>query len=94
MKKKSRNTTSFMFVLLITVCFLTHNEVCEQNINRKRLNICPKTYYRKKWSALITYYSNYDVSYKLLISGDIELNPGPNSGNRVGDQRDTNVRAP
>ena len=83
-----------MFVLLITVCFLTHNEVCKQNINRKRLNICPKTYYRKKWSAPITYYSNYDVSYKLLISGDIELNPGPNSSNRVGVQRYANVRAP
>ena len=94
MKKKIRNTTSFMFLLLIAAFFLTHNDVYEQNINRKRLNICPKTYNRKKWSAPITYYSNHDPSYKLLISGDIELNPGPNSGNRVGNQGDTNVRAP
>ena len=30
----------------------------------------------------------------MLISGDIELNPGPNSGNRVANQGDANVRAP
>ena len=64
------------------------------SINKKRLNIYPKTYNRKKWSAPITYYSNHDASYKLLISGDIELNPGPNSGNRVGNQEDANVRGP
>ena len=94
MKKKIRNTTFFMFLLSIAACFLPHNDVYEQNINRKRLNICSKTYNRKKWSAPITSYSNHDASYKLLISGDIELNPGPNSGNRVGNQGDTNVRAP
>ena len=94
MKKKIRNTTSFVFLLLIAAFFLTHNDVYEENINRKRLNICPKSYNRKKRSAPITCYSNHDASYKLLISGDIELNPGPNSGNRVGNQRDTNVRAP
>ena len=94
MKKKIRNTTSFMFLLLIAACFLTHNDVYEQNINRKRLNIFPKTYNCKKWSAPITYYSNHDASYKLPISGDIELNPGPNSGNRVENQEDANVRAP
>ena len=93
MKKKIRNTTSFMLQLLIAACFLTHNDVYEQNINRKRLNICPKTYSRKKWAAPITYYSNHDASYKLLISGDIELNPRPKSGNRVGNLEDANVRA-
>ena len=33
---------------------------------------------------------------KLLIAyiGDIELNPGPNSHNRIGNQGDANVRAP
>ena len=33
---------------------------------------------------------------KLLIAyiGDIELNPGPNSRNRIGNQGDANVRAP
>ena len=33
---------------------------------------------------------------KLLIAyiGDIELNPGPNSRNRIGYQGDANVRAP
>ena len=81
MMKKSRNTTSFIFLLLIAACFLTHNDFYEQNINRERLNICRKTYDRKNWSAPITYYSNHDISYKLLISGDIELNHGPNSGN-------------
>ena len=30
----------------------------------------------------------------MLISGDIELNTGPNSGNRVGNQGEANVRAP
>ena len=40
------------------------------------------------------YYSNHDAICKLLISGDIELNPGRNSGNRVGNQRDADVRAP
>ena len=94
MKKKIRNTTSFMFLLLIAACFLTRNDVHEQNINRKRLNICPEIYNRKKCSAPITYYSNQDANYKLFISGDIELNPGPNCGNRVGNQGDTNVRAP
>ena len=49
---------------------------------------------RKKWSVPITYYSNQDASYKLLISRDIELNLGPNSGNRVEGQGDANVRAP
>ena len=94
MKKKIWNTRSFMFLLLIAAFFLTHNDVYEQNINRKRLNICPKIYNRKKWSAPIAYYSNHDASYKLLISGDIELNPGPNSGNRVGNQGNANVKAP
>ena len=93
MKKKIRNTTSFMFLLLIAACFLTHNDVYQQN-NRERLNICPKTYNSKKWSAPITYYSNHNASYKLLISGDNELNSGPNSGNRVGNQEDANARAP
>ena len=74
MKKKTRNTTSLMFVLLIAACFPTNNGVYKQNINGKRLNICPKTYNRKKKSAPITYYSNHDARYRLLISGDIELN--------------------
>ena len=94
MNKKVRNTTSLMFLLLIAAYFPTHNDVYEQNMNRKRLNICSKTYNRKKWSAPITYYSNHDASYKLLISGDIELNPGPSNGNRIGNQGDANVRAP
>ena len=34
MKKKIWNTTSFMFLLLIAACFLTHNDNYEQNINR------------------------------------------------------------
>ena len=93
MKKKNRNTASFVFLLLIAACFLTHNDVYKQNINRKRLKICPKTYKCKKWSASITYYPNYDACYNLLISGDIELNPGPKSGNRVGNQGNANVRA-
>ena len=42
----------------------------------------------------MTYYSNHDASYKLLISGVIELNPGPNNGSRIGNQGDANVRAP
>ena len=94
MKKKSRNTTSFMFLLLIPAGLLTHNDVYEQNINRKRSNIYPKSYNRKKRSAPIKHYSNHDASYKLVISGDIELNPGPNSSNSVGNQGDANVRAP
>ena len=48
MKKKIRNTTSLMFLLLIATCFPTHNDVYKQNMNRKRLNICPKIYNRKK----------------------------------------------
>ena len=75
MKKKVGNKTSFMFLLLTGACFLTHNDVYEQSINTKRLNICPRTYNHKKWSESITYYSNYDASYKLLVSDDIELNP-------------------
>ena len=94
MNKKIRNTTSCMLLLLTAACFLTRNDVYEQNTNRKRLNIYPKTYNRKKWSAPKTYYSNHDASYKLLTSGDTELNPGPKSGNRVGNQVDANVRAP
>ena len=35
-----------MSLLLIAACFLTHNDVYEQNINKKRLNICPMTYNR------------------------------------------------
>ena len=31
----------------------------------------------------MTYYSNHDASYKLLISGVIELNPGPNNGSEL-----------
>ena len=84
MKKKIRNTTSLMFLLLIAVCFPTHNDVYKQNIDRKRLNICPRTYNCKKRLAMITFYSNHDTSYKLLISGDIELNPRPNNGNGIG----------
>ena len=48
MKKKIQNT-SLMFLLLIAVCFPTHNNVYEQNMDSKRVNICPKTYNRKKW---------------------------------------------
>ena len=91
MKKKTRNTISLMFLLLIATCFPTHNDFYKQNINR--LNICPRTYNRKKWSAPVTYYSNHDARYRLLISGDIELNPGPSNGNRIGNQGDANVRA-
>ena len=93
MKNKIWNTTSFTFVLL-TTCFLAHNDVYEQNISRQRLNICPKTYSHKKWSAPITYYFNHGASYKLLISGDIDSNPGPNGGNRSRNHGDANVRAP
>ena len=43
----------------------------------------------------MTYYSNHDASYKLLISGDIKLNSGPtNSDNRVWNPGDANVRVP
>ena len=93
MKKKTRNTTSLMFLLLIAACFPTQNDVYQQNINRKQLNICPRTYNRKKWSAPITYYCNRDASDKLLTSGDIELNPGPSNGNIIGNQGDANVGA-
>ena len=61
MNKKVRNTTSLMFLLLIAAYFSTHNDVYEQNMSRKRLNICSKTYSRKKWSAPIRYYSNHDA---------------------------------
>ena len=44
MKKKIRNTTSLMFLLLIAACFPRHNDVYKQNINRKRLKIRPRTY--------------------------------------------------
>ena len=94
MKKKIQNTTSHMFLLLIAARFPTHNDVYEQNMNGKRLNIYPKTYNRKKWSTPIMYYSNHDASYKLFISGDIELNPGPSNGNRIGNQGDANIRVP
>ena len=43
MKKKIRNTTSLMFLLLIAACFPRH-DVYKQNINRKRLKIRPRTY--------------------------------------------------
>ena len=91
MKKKTRNTIPLMFLLLIAAYFPTHNDFYEQNINRKRLNICPSTYNRKKWSAPITY---HDARYRLLISGDIELNHGPSNGSRIGNQGDVNVGAP
>ena len=66
-KKKIRSTTSLMFLLLFAACFATHNDVYKQNINRKRLNICPRTYNRKKWSAPITCYSNHDARHRLFI---------------------------
>ena len=62
-----------MFLLLKAACSPTHNNVYKQNIEKKQLNICPRAYNHKKWSAPITYYSNHDASYKLLISDDIEL---------------------
>ena len=34
MKKKIRNKTSLVFLLLVSFCFPTHNDVYEQNINR------------------------------------------------------------
>ena len=71
MKKKIRNTTPVMFLILIAAFSLTHNDVYQLNINRKQLNICPRTYNRKKWSVPLTDYSNHDVSYRLLISSDI-----------------------
>ena len=69
MKKKNRNTISLMFLLLIAACFPTNNDVYKHNVNKKRLNISPRTYNRNKWSAPITYYSNHDASYK--VSGYI-----------------------
>ena len=30
----------------------------------------------------------------MLLSADIKLNPGPNNGNRIGNQGDANVRTP
>ena len=83
-----------MFLLLIAACFPIHNDAYKQNFHRKRFNICPRTRICKKWSASTTYYSNHDASYRLLISVDIELNPGPSNVNRIGYQGDANVRAP
>ena len=40
------------------------------------------------------YCSNHDARYRLLISGDIESNPGPSNGSRFGNQGDANLRAP
>ena len=94
MKMKTPNTTSLMSLLLTAACYPTHNNVYKQNINRKRLIICPRTYNRRKWSAPITYCSNHDARYRFLIFGDIELNPGPSNGNRIGNLGDANVRAP
>ena len=73
MKKKIRNTISLMLLLLIAACFPTHNNVYKQSVKKKQLNICRRAYNHKKWSAPITYYSNHDASYKLLISHDIKL---------------------
>ena len=64
-----------MFLLLTAAGFLTHNDVYEQSINIKQLNICPKTYNRKNWSAAITYYPNHDVTnyLYLVISKTLDL---------------------
>ena len=95
MKKEIGNKTSLIFLLLIAACFPTHNDVYKQNINRKRLTSAQVlTTIRKGSASIRTYCSNHDASYKLLISGDIKLKPGPNNGNRIGNQRDANVRAP
>ena len=39
---------------------------------------CRRFNERKKWSSPIQYYPNSISTFKLLISGDVESNPGPN----------------
>ena len=46
LKKRNEEENSnynIFYALVIDCSFLTHNDVYKQNINRKRLNICPKT---------------------------------------------------
>ena len=67
MRKKGRNTTSFMFLLLTAAGFQTHNDAYEQNINIKQLSIYPETYNHKIWSAEIMYSPNHDATNYLYI---------------------------
>ena len=72
--------------LLLIVYFVVWNT---ENVNRKlglrnsfhqhqHVNVVLKDVKRKRFCAPITLYSSHHATFQLIISGDIETNPGPN----------------
>ena len=62
-------------MLSASLCEISrHKNVTVGNYHQKS---CWRLNQRKKWSSPINYYSNSVSTFKLLISGDIESNPGP-----------------
>ena len=64
------------FVYLVTIiATLAENEVSQDNTFVYQNNI--KKTKIKRTKCPVNYYSNYDATLNLILSGDIELNPGP-----------------
>ena len=81
MKKIYKKMQKILLLMLIifysaTICdesnFLKKHMSLNNQLSTKSSFCC-----RRKWSAPVVRYSNHSSSVRLLISGDIESNPGP-----------------
>ena len=63
--------------MLVHIClrFWTKLKTTRCSLNERRSSA--ESFCRKKRSAPILYYSNHSARFQLLISGDVETNPGP-----------------
>lgn len=69
---------SYGLLLLLLLCTLvTSSDVDFQTLKMLRKRCTTSCHRRSKWTSPITYYSNHTATFRLLISGDIESNPGP-----------------
>ena len=69
-------STVLIFLLILIAVIEVSSSISHDTTLPLKLSTHPKKKI-KITKGSVQYYSNYIATYKLILSGDIELNPGP-----------------
>ena len=71
---------SMLILLVYFMIWNTQDVTCKQNstiFRHQHEVVLPKNFNKRRYCAPISLYSNHSATFRLVISGDIETNPGP-----------------
>ena len=69
-------STVLIFLFILIAVIEVSSSISHDTTLPLKLSTHPKKKI-KRTKGSVQYYSNYIATYKLILSGDIELNPGP-----------------